>query len=204
VSDLDKIKEGLQSIVDGEYNGIEIDTPLEWVIEGVKNPIAFFEHLPVLLPNDSVLYLEGTQITPEVETFYAAHRALDRVEVRRDTIFPEPKIYHVAFSADVSAALREIAENNRTEEMFDHIKGYRSETLLFSFHDAFDGWLRISDHIPSDNVAKFCEALGVPSRREKVQKVDPENARNVLFALENLERSHVPWFKRVWYWITGN
>ncbi len=187
----------------GGFKGVEIDTPFEWVIEDLKTPVPFFEHLPMLLPENSVLYVEGTQIAPEVDAFYAAHRATNTIKVRRDTIYPEPEIHHVLFSADVSAALRKMAENHRAEEMFDHLKAYQGETMLFSFHDAFENWLLLSDHLPSEKIAKFCEALGVSSRREKVQKADPEHARKVLLALEYLERSQAPWFKRVWYWIIG-
>jgi len=197
VSDAGKIK------ADGGFKGIEIDTPFEWVIEGVNQPGPFFEHLAVLLPQDAILYLEGTKIGPEVAAFYSAHAAPNPAQVRRDTIYPEPRIYHISFSAEVSAALRQFAATHAVPEMFDHLKAYRGDTFLFSFHDAFQGVLRISENVPADSIAKFCEALGVSSSHQQVQRFDPAHARKILLALEKFERSHAPWFKRAWYWITG-
>src|SRR6266478_6622574 len=112
-TDREELKEQLRAMVAGRGDGIDLDTPFQWVIEGLKRPVVFFEHLPTLLPSDSILYVEGTSIAPEV------------------------------------AAL------------FDHIKAYRGESLLFTFHDAFDGWLCISEHVPGSTVAEFCRAPGV-------------------------------------------
>ncbi len=190
-------------MADGGFKGIEIDTPFEWAIEGVNLPESFFEHLPKLLPPNSVLYIESAKIAPEVGTFYSANAAPHPEAVRRDTIYPEPHIYHVAFSAEACAMLRRFAATHAVCEMFDHLKAYRGNTLLFSFHDAFAGVLRISEHVPQEKVTKFCDALGVSCRREQVQKFNPANARKIALALEQLERSRAPWFKRAWYWITG-
>ncbi len=39
-------------------------------------------------------------------------------------------------------------------------KAYRGETLLLSFHDAFDGTLRISERIAEETVARFAAGAG--------------------------------------------
>lgn len=186
----------------GPGSGIDIDTPFQWVVEGVKEPIRFFEHLPLLLPPGSILYCEGTRIVPEVAAFYSTHRAANAVEVARDTISPEPQIFHITFSADVSAGLCELARNHVAAEMCDHIKAYRDETLLFSFHDAFEGRLRISDNVPANTVAQFCDALGGASWREQVSKPDPEQFRKLGVALDRLWRTTNPWYQRAWWWLT--
>jgi hypothetical protein len=197
----EELKEQHRAMAAGRGDGIDLDTPSHWVVEGLKRPVPFFEHLPELLPLDSILYVEGTSIIPEVATFYSSHRARNAVAVVRDTIAPVPDIYHFSFSSDVSTGLRQFAERCPVAEMFDHIKGYRGETLLFTFHDAFDGWLRISDHIPQETVARFCQALGVSSRREETKQRDPEQLRRFLWLMDNPHKIRIAgesWWRRLW------
>ncbi len=201
--DRNQLKDLLRAMVAGRCDGIDIDTPHHWVIEDLKRPASFFEHLPALLPSDSILYVEGTSISPEVASFYSTHRARNAVEVARDTIAPAPDIYHFTFSAEVSARLRQFSESRPVVELFDHIKAYKGARLLFTFHDAFDGWLRISEQIPQATVAKFCQALGVSCRREKTKPRDPEQLRGMLRAFENPDQVRIrvegeSWFRRIW------
>jgi hypothetical protein len=202
----EELKEQLQALAAGRGDGIDLDTPSHWVIEGLKRPDPFFEHLPELLPLGSILYVEGTSIVPDVATFYSSHRARNAVAVVRDTIAPVPDTYHVSFSSDVADGMRQIAKRCPVAEMFDHIKGYRGETLLFTFHDAFGGWLRISDHIPQEAVARFCQALGVSSRREETKQRDPEQLRRFLWLLDNphkLRFAGESWWRRLWRQLTS-
>jgi hypothetical protein len=185
----------------GRGDGIDLDTPSHWVIEGLQQPVAFFEHLPKLLPSDSILYVEGTSINAEVASFYSLHRASNAADVARDTIAPVPDVYHFTFSPDVCASLRHLAERRSVAEMFDHIKAYQGENLLFTFHDAFSGWLLVSEHLPDDAVAAFCQALGVSRRHEKTKGRDPEQLRRFLWALKNPHKIRFAgesWWRRLW------
>jgi hypothetical protein len=204
----EQVKEQLRAMVAGRGNGIDLDTPFHWVIEDLKRPVPFFEHLPELLPPEAILYVEGTSIAPEVAAFYSLHRARNAVDVVRDTIAPVPDIYHFTFSPDVCAGLRQFSESRPVAEMFDHIKAYRGDTLLFTFHDAFDGWLCISEHIPQETVARFCQVLGVSSRREETKQRDLEQLRRMLWAFEHpyhvkIRVAGEPWWRRLWKQWTG-
>lgn len=200
-ADREELKAQLRAMVAGRGDGIDLDTPFQWVIEDLKQPVAFFEHLPTLLPPDAILYVEGTSIASEVATYYSSHHARDAVDVVRDTIAPVPDIYHFTFSPEVCATLRQFAEKHPVAEMFDHIKAYRGRCLLFTFHDAFDGWLLVSEHLPDDAVARFCQALGVSRRREETKRRDPEQLRRILWALENPHKVRIAgesWWRRLW------
>lgn len=205
----EELKEQLSAMAAGRGHGIDLDTPFHWVIENLKQPVPFFEHLPELLSPDAIFYVEGSRIAPDIAAFYASHRAPNPVDVARDTIAPVPDIYHITFSPDVCFSLRQFAENRPVAEMFDHLKAYRGETLLFTFHDAFDGWLRISEHIPQETVARFCQVLGVSSRREETKKRDPEQLRRILWLMENPHKMRIVgesrWrrWRRVWRHWTG-
>jgi hypothetical protein len=200
--------EQLRAMIAGRGDGIDLDTPVHWAVEGLKQPAPFFEHLPSLLPSGSILYIEGTNIASDVAALYLAHRAGNAVDVARDTIAPVPDIYHFTFSAEVSARLRQFAGSHSVAELFDHLKAYQGETVLFAFHDAFDGTLRISDHIPEANVAQFCQALGVSCRREETGRRDPDQLRKVLWSLEHPDQARLPTeggsgFSRAWRRLTG-
>jgi hypothetical protein len=123
----EELKEQLRAMVAGRGDGIDLDTPFHSVIEGLEQPVPFFEHLPKLLPPDSILYVEGTSIAPDVAAFYSSHRARNAVDVVRDTMAPVPDIYHFTFSPDVCAALCQFADRHPVAEMFDHIKAYRGQ-----------------------------------------------------------------------------
>ena len=149
-------------MVAGRGDGIDLDTPFHWVIEGLKQPVPFFQHLPELLPPDSILYVEGTSIAPDVAAFYSSHRARNAVDVVRDTIAPVPDIYHFSFSSEVCAGLRQFAERRPVTQMFDHVKAYRGESLLFTFHDAFDGRLCILSTCQTTRLRGFARHLVLP------------------------------------------
>lgn len=155
-----------------------------------------------MLPADAILYFEGGAIVPDAVTFYERHRAPNAVAVVRDTIFPVPDIYHVSFSLEVATRLRELAASRPVQELFDHIKAYLEEFLLFTFHDAFDGDLLISEHIAEPVVAKFCLSLGVNYQRElNVNKRDPEELRRLLYMMESPHKIQIrreSWWKRLW------
>jgi hypothetical protein len=197
----EQFKDSLRGVIAGRHDGIDLDTPFHWIVEGIKQPEPFFACLGSLLPADAILYFEGISIASDIAKFYAAHRAANAVAVIRDTIFPVPDVYHVAGSAAVIDRLREWAASRPIPDLFDHVKAYRGESLLFTFHDAFDGWLLISDHASEPVVAEFCRNLGVTYRREQTRKRDPEQLRRFLWALENPDRVRIagePWWRRVW------
>lgn len=197
----EQLVEQLRAMAAGRGDGIDLDTPFHWVIEGLKQPAEFFECLPMLLPAECILYVEGISIASDVASFYSSHRARNAVEVARDIISPVPERYHFTFSPDVCTSLRHFAEQHPVEEMFNHIKAYRGESLLFTFHDAFSGWLRVSEHLPEKSVDQFCQALRVSSRREETKQRDPEQLRRILWALENPHKVRIQgesWWRRVW------
>jgi hypothetical protein len=193
------LKEQLKGMVAGVGAGIDINTPHHWVIEGLQKPIPFFTQLQNLIPPDAILYFEGTGIAPEVGTFYLANEVQNSVAVIRDTIAPEPDIYHVKFSQRVIEVLCQFTGKYANPELFDHIKAYQGQTLLFTFHDAFCGWLRISEAVPEQTVAAFCEALGTSYRREETKQRDYEQLRLLLWAFENPDKVKVRGAKKAWY-----
>jgi len=201
--DREGLKEQLRAMIAGRGDGIDLDSVDRWVIEGVKDPVAFFRHLGTLIPADSILYFEGTAILPEVACFYGKNRAANAVCVARDCIFPVPEMFHVAMSPGVVEELMKWLRSHPVQACFHHLKAYREEKLLFAFHDAFDGSdLLVSDRIPEETVRFFSSSVGGICRRERnINQRDPEQLRRVLWALENPEQFRInwPWWKKALY-----
>ena len=202
-SEREGIKEQLRAMVAGRGDGIDLDSPDRWVIEGLTDPTNFFRHLGLLLPIDSILYFEGSDIHAEAGQFYQQHRAANAVSVVRDSIFPVPEIFHVELSAPVLEGIVDLLQRHSVEACFHHVKAYRKEKLLFTFHDAFDGSdIHVSDQIPEQNIADFSARFGAKYLREpNVNKRDPEQLRLFLLALEHPEKVRInwPWWKKALY-----
>jgi hypothetical protein len=74
----------------------------------LKDAVGFFRELGRLIPEDSNLYFEGTELEPEVVRFYEANRAKNAVSVVRDMIFPAPDVFHVGIGPGILEQLEEL------------------------------------------------------------------------------------------------
>lgn len=204
-SEREQFKEQLQAMAAGRGDGIDLDSVDHWVVEGLTDPISFFRHLTVLIPSDSILYFEGGEIVPEVAQFFQRNRANNATSVVRDTIFPVPEMFHVSLSDEVLKGLIDLLQRHPLEACFHHVKAYREEKLLFTFHDAFDGSdLLVADRIPEESLTAFTSTLGATHRREpNVNNRDPEQLRRLLWMMENPEKVRMfwPWWKKaLFFW----
>ena len=205
-SERESFKEQLRLMAAGRGDGIDLDSPERWVVDGLRDPAAFFQHLHQLIPPDCILYFEATNPAPEVVQFYEANRARENaVCVVRDTLFPVPEIFHVQMRTGLAEDFLNLLGKHPQPRCFTHVKAYRDAQLLFAFHDAFDGSpLLVSDRIPAERVQAFCANTGATSRLEPNEnKRDPEVLRRLLWAMENPEKVKIlwPWWKRaLFFW----
>lgn len=202
-SEHEQLIPNLRAMIAGDGSGLEIDSEKWWAVTGIAAPIPFFQSLSKILPSGSVLYMEGEDIRPWAADLYERYVPAVIVPVARDTIAPMPKMFHVVFSDVLIGELCEMAQGRETRELFYHIKGYCGQKLLFTFHDAFSGQLLISGDIAEPMVAEFCGALGVPYMSEPAKKRDKAGLKRILFALENGGRFPVPFWKRIWNYLSG-
>ncbi len=203
----DSLKESVVDILASLNDAISLDTPSLWAVEGIENPEQFIRSLPLLLPSDAIIYLEGTSISSDVAEFYEAHRTNTPSRVVRDTVLPIPQRFHVVFSKELREGLARLAVLRRTEDLFDHIKAYRGNSLLFEFHDAFQGALLIADHVAEATIAEFCCNLGVRYSRGPNINKRAESLRRFLLMLENPDMlkkaKREPWWRAAWRRLTG-
>ncbi len=185
----------------GRGDGIDLDSPQRWVVEGLRDPVSFFQHLAQLIPGDSILYFEVAEPAAETAEFYEANRARrGAVCVVRDMIFPVPEVFHVQMQAGVIEGLVNLLGRCSQQSCFAHVKAYHEGQLLFAFHDAFDGSsMLVSDCIAGEQVQAFCAKTGARCRCEpNVNKRDPEVLRRLLWAMENPDKVRMfwPWWKK--------
>lgn len=194
----------------GRGDGLSLDTPKHWAMTiEVAQAAAFFDALQNILPPDSILYFEGTTIAPEVAAFYSQHRAPNPVAVARDTIFPIPETFHVRFSPEICVKMKEYFTRLAPPEIFDHIKAYRGETLLFTFHDGFDNALLISQHVPKSAIDQFCAALNLTAEEEETILRDTKSLESLLKlmqdpnAMRKIKIAGEPRWRTWWRKLTG-
>lgn len=187
--------------------GIDLDTPFHWVIDRVDYPMLFFKHLSRLVPAGSILYFEGTKIVPAAAELYTAHRATNALPVAQETVIPLPQMYHCVTSDELLKNLGEMAAGRPASDLFNHLKAYREGVLLFAWINAYEGELRISEHVTENAVERFCQALGVSCHREKTSLPEPEDLpirRISLTSSEPQDEDATPdsWYQRAWAWMT--
>lgn len=185
-----QLKERLRLLADAPA-GLYFDTRELWIVSGIKQPKLFFQNLRLLMPSDSILYLEGTSIHPEAATLYAKHEASHPTPLDCGTIFPIPDFYHLDFSAEIVAGMLDLIACRPVCELFLHANGYRAKSLIFSFHDAFESNLCVSGNIAESTVGEFCSALGVSYSRKATPK-RTNSYRDLLYLMEHPEKVKIP------------
>jgi hypothetical protein len=165
-------------------SGLDIDTPCQWVVENLNDPLLFFENLAIFVGRDAVLYIECLDIVPEASAFYFGQQSPHREIVARDLVFPIPIIYHLRFSPELVVGMKRLASKFSIDSLFSHIKCYKDKQIVFTFHDAFNGYLRIADNVSEVNVGKFCNALKCGYALEKTVPRDLQQLQKILSSLQ--------------------
>lgn len=113
-----------------------------------------------VMPRDAVLYLEGTDFAPDVASFLEARSAQDRREIKANTQWPKPKVFHIPLTGDNLAEFRNLAEKHAEPEVADHLVVYRGEDVLLWAHDAGYGYVYVARDLSESIVEALRDALG--------------------------------------------
>jgi len=184
-ADLAELKEQIQAAVAGRLEGLDIDTPNHWRVSPVNDPASFFTHLGDIMPENSILFFEGTTISPPAQEFFRANRATQAVPVARDTIFPVPESFHVNYSPAICAGLSRLFQTHEYRNICNHIKGYASSALIFTLHDGFGNPLRISERVTESSVKTFAKSLSAECELGPTKPRDMQQLERFLKVLEN-------------------
>src|ERR1035437_1312955 len=78
-----------------ELKGICLGKDAAWEVSPAHDFPSLLRALPLLLPNDAVLYLEGGSPPRDIKAFLDAHCAPERTHLAMGTIWPRPQIFHL-------------------------------------------------------------------------------------------------------------
>lgn len=161
-----------------ELNGIALGQDAAWEVSPARDFPSLLRALPLLLPSDAVLYLEGGSPPKDIEAFLDVHCVRERSHVAMGTIWPRPRTFHLPATTENLTELAALAEKCAAMQIAVHLHVYAQATVLLEWHDAF--WkdpLHLSVAIPEDRVRAFSAALGLTYKMTK-QNVEPDAPPN--------------------------
>ena len=150
---------------------LSLDTDLQYRFDGSIAPVAFFEHLPLLLaPNDTLvlgcydarsdirIYLATQALPPAWHQFGVTESwNTNRTE------HPHGAAFHLRADSSTLRQLIQFAQSVTEHiELCDHIAAYSAEHALLIYHGTFWEPLFVSTRILRSSVEAFSRAIGVP------------------------------------------
>lgn len=143
-----------------EREGVSLSSGPHWQVAAPGDFAVFFRALAALLPEDSVVYLEGTSLADEVRSFLEPRLPASTTKVAIGTIWPRPRIYHMSATRENLEELAQLADRYPAPEVADHVHAYKGDTVLLQWHDAPDNEICISSAVAEDRVRQFAAVLG--------------------------------------------
>jgi hypothetical protein len=101
--------------------------------------------MPITFPPTCCSAASGLALsdrTPE-EAGGRSLRAADRREIKANTLWPKPRVFHIPLTGDNLAQFRNRAGNHAEPEAADHLVVYRGEDVLLWAHDAGHGYVSV-------------------------------------------------------------
>jgi hypothetical protein len=140
-----------------------LEEPNCWKVSGVRTAAEFFRALPLLVPDATHMFLEGSP-DPDIEVLLA-DTAADEGDYAAPagTYWSWPRKnrrFSVRVSAELFVRLSKVAAHHAEPEICDHIHFYRDRNALVQWFDAFSDPLLVSKLVPRERVERFASAVG--------------------------------------------
>ena len=144
-----------------ERKGISLKNS-KWEVSPIRDMPAFLRSLIGMIPENSILYLEGGSPDKEISSYIEERKTSTPSKVALGTIWPRPICYHMPFIPENVNGLAGIMERHATPEATVHLHIYKDNKILLQWHDAFyDDPLYISEAIDEEKIKLFCEKLSL-------------------------------------------
>jgi hypothetical protein len=142
-----------------EMAGAQLEGP-HWEIaySGVDHA-DFFRRLPGLVPEGSMLVIEGGSPCAALQAFLAERNVPPTTTVARGTVWPRGDVVHIPASEEVLRALADQAEGTAYPEICTHLHVYASGRVLVQWYDAFSAPCYVSKRLPEERLRVFCAEL---------------------------------------------
>lgn len=159
-----------------EMSGIHLDTTRPfWEVSGETNFPSLLLALPDLLPVDCVLYFEGGSPSCGLLEFLQDHAIPERAHVAYGTIWPKPRVFHLAATPEIISRLAALTRSCAFPELAIHFHIYRDQRVLVQWYDAFSDPSLVSAELAEKKVRTFAARLGMSLKRGSVEPSAPRN-----------------------------
>ncbi|HEX6207090.1 MAG TPA: hypothetical protein VF058_01915 [Actinomycetota bacterium] len=122
---------------------------------------SLLECIQQVLPEDAVLYLEGSRrhMAPELREFLEANPVPRPAEIPKGTSWPKSAQYHLETSDPNLNQLRVIESRHLQPEVCDHLIVYRGHEVLMTAYDAGHGDVYVSKSLPAEDIDRMKRIL---------------------------------------------
>jgi hypothetical protein len=145
-------------------NLLELYMAKWWEVSNVREAASFFRALPSLLPENSILYLEGGEHSKAFRSFLKTRSLEPQVRIPLSSVFPKPYFIHLPLLNDTVSELARMADSLAEPEICTHLHCYYMENILLSWCDAFHDPLMVSHSISESAVGSFAAQLSAEYR----------------------------------------
>jgi hypothetical protein len=138
-----------------------------WEVRRVHYLGGFFTELGGLLPPGAILYIEGTDLDPELAGYLAARAVRGNVSINQGTMFPEPESFHVLLTPEVAEVLDGLAAQLPLSDVAEHVVAYVGGRVLLEWYDTAGGVLQLASDLDESDVGCFAAAIGGDYSRQR-------------------------------------
>ena len=115
----------------------------------------FLHHLPVFAPN-SILCLEGVS-APDLEAYLLERPTAYENETKQGFLALRPKIFYMPITGKNLRGFADLAERYAEPEVCDHLRVYRGNRIILSWHDLPSDPIYVVNEYDEDVLRKFCK-----------------------------------------------
>ena len=132
-----------------------------WTVSGVRNAEKFFRAIPMLIPEATHMFLEGSA-APEIVALLSPFSTHSDYGAPAGTLWswPREQRFSVAASPELFASLSEAAAHLAEPEICSHLHFYRDDEPLVHWFDAFDDPIMVSKAVSRERLDQFCIETG--------------------------------------------
>ena len=138
-----------------------LDDADSWKVSGVRTAEEFFRAVPLMVPDATHMFLEGSPDPAIVALMIdVADETAYRAPIGTIWSWPRNQRFSVRVSEGFFVRLAEAATHFAEPEVCTHVHFYRGQEILVQWFDAFSDPLLISKSVPRERVERFCAAVG--------------------------------------------
>lgn len=119
----------------------------------------FLHQLPKLALNNSTLCLEGVS-APEIESYLQRRPTSYKNETNQGFLKMGSKIFFMPITEDNLQGFVLLTEKYAEPEICDHLRVYRGDKIILSWHDLPSDPFYVSNEIDETVLVNFCANLG--------------------------------------------